>query len=84
MSIPGAPPIRLVLSLMMGQSKLLSPISLQTRITYHMMRLDTLPFVENGGRVVYVNAFSVNNIFKSKVGRERMNVKPGDFPHHSN
>ena len=46
--------------------------------------LNTLPFVGIGGGVVYVNVFSVNNIFKSRVGRERMNVKPGDFPHHSN
>ena len=47
-------------------------------------KIYTVPFVENGNKVVYINAFSVNNIFKSKVGRERMNVKPGDFPHHSN
>ena len=39
-----------------------------------------MPLVESNGEIVYVKAFSVNNILCNKVRRKNINLNPGDFP----
>ena len=41
-------------------------------------RIYTMPLVENNGKVVYIKAFSINNIISNKVGRSNINLNQGD------
>ena len=47
--------------------------------TAENVRIYTVPLVEYNGEIVYIKAFFVNNILSNKVGREKINLNPGDF-----
>ena len=40
-----------------------------------------MSFVENNGKIIYIKAFSVNNILSNKVGRQNINIYTEDIPH---
>ena len=49
---------------------------------YNCAKNYMVPLIENNGKIVYIKAFSVNDILSSKIGRENIDLSPEYFPHN--